>query len=130
MGGNNPLIVKGVANVDAAVHDILQSAFITSGQRCTCARRLFIENSENGDRILAKLIEATKAIVVGHPFAPEQPFFGAMISSQAAAAMVTAQQQIIELGGQSLLMLEHKDSNTGFVTPGHHRRHRRATTAR
>ena len=41
MGGNNPLIVKDVSDVEAAVHDIIQSAFVTSGQRCTCARRLF-----------------------------------------------------------------------------------------
>ncbi|XQF91802.1 aldehyde dehydrogenase family protein (plasmid) [Pseudoalteromonas espejiana] len=35
MGGNNPLIVKDIADVSAAVHDIIQSGFITSGQRCT-----------------------------------------------------------------------------------------------
>lgn len=40
MGGNNPLIVKGVTDTKAAVHDIIQSAYISSGQRCTCARRL------------------------------------------------------------------------------------------
>ena len=39
MGGNNPLIVDEVDDLKAAVHDTLQSAFITAGQRCTCARR-------------------------------------------------------------------------------------------
>ncbi len=43
MGGNNPLIVKDVSDITAVVHDIIQSAFVTTGQRCTCARRLFIE---------------------------------------------------------------------------------------
>ena len=57
MGGNNPLIVKDVDNVEAAVHDIVQSAFITTGQRCTCARRLFAENNPQGDAILARLID-------------------------------------------------------------------------
>ena len=52
MGGNNPLIVHGVSDIDATVHDIVQSAFITTGQRCTCARRLFIENSPQGDAII------------------------------------------------------------------------------
>ncbi len=42
MGGNNPLIVQNVKDIDAAVHDIIQSAFISAGQRCTCARRLYL----------------------------------------------------------------------------------------
>ncbi len=118
MGGNNPLIVKDVADVDAAVHDIVQSAFVTSGQRCTCARRLFIENNEQGDKILARLLEVTKNIQVGHYDAEEQPFMGAMISSAAAAGMANAQQQLLNLGAKSLVTLEHTDTDTGFVTPG------------
>ena len=42
--------------------------YITSGQRCTCSRRLFIENSANGDAILEKLIAATKHIKVADSF--------------------------------------------------------------
>ncbi len=118
MGGNNPLLVKNVANIQAAVHDIIQSAFITSGQRCTCARRLFIENSPNGDAILAALVKATQAIVVGAPFAEQQPFYGAMISSKAAAGMVAAQDAIERIGGQVLVRLSQLDPQLGFVTPG------------
>lgn len=118
MGGNNPLIVKDVADVKAAVHDIIQSAFITSGQRCTCARRLFIARNANGDAILAALVAATKAIKVGLPFADEQPFYAAMISAKAAAGMVKAQAEIRALGGVSLVELTQLDPALGFVTPG------------
>jgi succinylglutamic semialdehyde dehydrogenase len=118
MGGNNPLIVKDVANIDAAVHDILQSAFISSGQRCTCARRLFIENSPNGDAILAKLISSTRKLSVGQPFAEVQPFYGAMISDRAAQGMVKAQADIQALGGVSLVELTQVEAGLGFVTPG------------
>ena len=118
MGGNNPLIVNHVANIDAAVHDIIQSAFISSGQRCTCARRLFIKNDANGDAIVAKLLEATANIKVGQPFADAQPFYGAMISAKAAAAMVKAQADIQALGGVSLIELTQPDPALGFVTPG------------
>ena len=38
MGGNNPLIVHGVVDQDAAAYLTIQSAYITAGQRCTCAR--------------------------------------------------------------------------------------------
>ena len=118
MGGNNPLIVAQVEDIDAAVHDIVQSAFITSGQRCTCARRLFIPNTDQGDAILARLIAVTKRIEVGHYDAPEQPFMGAMISAKAAAMMAQAQDALITLGAKPLLQLTHLDTDTGFVTPG------------
>ncbi|MGO3645384.1 MAG: aldehyde dehydrogenase family protein, partial [Pseudoalteromonas sp.] len=98
--------------------DIIQSGFITSGQRCTCARRVFIEKSENGDAILEKLISATKNIKVDDSFASEQPFMGAMISTKAALGMVAAQQQLLDLGAQSLVELKHLKANTGFVSPG------------
>ncbi|AUJ71445.1 succinylglutamate-semialdehyde dehydrogenase [Pseudoalteromonas sp. NC201] len=117
MGGNNPLIVKDVADTKAAVHDIIQSAFISSGQRCTCARKLFLPAGEQGDTILEQLIKATKAIKVGNFDDADQPFMGSMISNAAAAGMVKAQQQLVELGGDSLIELTHTEG-TGFVTPG------------
>lgn len=118
MGGNNPLIVKNVKNIDAAVHDIVQSAFITSGQRCTCARRVFIENSANGDAILSKLVEVTRNIQVNDPLSEEQPFIGAMISADAASNMVEVQSQIKALGGKVLVELKQQSKDTGFVCPG------------
>jgi len=118
MGGNNPLIVKDVANIDAAVHDIIQSAFVTTGQRCTCARRLFIEQSEQGDAILSRLKEVTQNLAIGHYDADPQPFLGAMISSQAAAMMRKAYLDLVEMGAESILELQHTDTETGFVTPG------------
>ena len=118
MGGNNPLIVKDVTDINAAVHDIIQSAFVTSGQRCTCARRLFIQQGQSGNRLLERLIDATENIQIGEYDAEEQPFMGAMISKQAASLMVKAQQQLVELGATPLVPLTHIDSESGFVSPG------------
>jgi succinylglutamic semialdehyde dehydrogenase len=117
MGGNNPLIVKDASDTKAVVHDIIQSAFISSGQRCTCARKLFLPAGEQGDAILEHLVRATKAIKVGNFDDEDQPFMGSMISNQAAAGMVTAQQQLIDLGAEVIIELTHKEG-TGFVTPG------------
>ncbi len=118
MGGNNPLIVKDVADTDAAVHDIVQSAYITSGQRCTCARRLFVPAGEQGDALIARLIAVTKNIRVDDYDAAEQPFMGAMISARAAKLMVEAQSELEQLGAQVLLRLEQPDADKGFATPG------------
>ena len=118
MGGNNPFIVKEVSDINAVVHDIVQSAFITTGQRCTCARRLFIEEGEQGDAIIAKLISVTKAIKIGYFDDEDQPFIGSMISEKAALSLVAAQQQLFDLGGQSLVMMKHLEKGTGFISPG------------
>ncbi len=118
MGGNNPLIVDEVADLKAAVHDTLQSAYITSGQRCTCARRLYVPNTEAGDTFVAALKSAVEAIRVGTNDDAEQPFMGSLISEQAADGMVAAQARLQELGGTSLVELKKLKPGTGLVSPG------------
>lgn len=118
MGGNNPLLVKNVSDIDAAVHNIVQSAFITSGQRCTCARRLFIEDSEQGRAVLERLVEVTENILVDDYEAEPQPFMGAMISAKAAGEMVDAQNELLHKGAKSLVRMKQEDPKKGFVTPG------------
>ncbi|MGL4515965.1 MAG: succinylglutamate-semialdehyde dehydrogenase [Shewanella sp.] len=118
MGGNNPLIIKGVADIKAAVHEILQSAYISSGQRCTCARRLYVEQGEQGDALVAKLVDAVKQIKVGPWNAQPQPFMGSMISEAAAKGMLAAQANLLNLGGVPLVELTHLQAGTGLVSPG------------
>ncbi len=118
MGGNNPLVVKDVSDIDAVVHDIVQSAFVTTGQRCTCARRLFIEANEQGDAILARLIEVTKNLTIGYYDDEKQPFMGSMISEKAALSLVDAQAKLVTLGANALVELKHLEVGTGFVSPG------------
>ncbi|WP_028774561.1 succinylglutamate-semialdehyde dehydrogenase [Shewanella waksmanii] len=118
MGGNNPLIIKGVSDTKAAVHDIIQSAYISAGQRCTCARRLYVEKGADGDVLIAQLVAATKQIKVAPWDAQPQPFMGSMISSTAAKGMVEAQRNLVNLGGDVLVELQHLDADTGLVSPG------------
>ena len=118
MGGNNPLIVQDVSNIDAVVHDIIQSAFISAGQRCTCARKLFLPATVQGDAILQRLLEVSRNIKVGVYDAEEQPFMGSMISVAAAKGMLAVQQQLVDLGGKILLEMTHLDENTALVSPG------------
>lgn len=118
MGGNNPLLVQDVSNIDAAVHDIVQSAFISAGQRCTCARKLYLPVGEQGDAILARLLEVSRNIKVGVYDAQEQPFMGSMISVAAANAMLSVQQQLVSLGGKVLLEMQQPNPETAMVTPG------------
>lgn len=118
MGGNNPLIVTEVANIDAAVHDIIQSAFISAGQRCTCARRLYLPQGAQGDAILTRLLEVTANLKVGLYDDENQPFIGAMISNKVALGMLTVEKQLVELGAKMLLPMQLLAEGTGLLTPG------------
>ncbi|WP_225033974.1 succinylglutamate-semialdehyde dehydrogenase [Paraburkholderia sp. XV] len=117
MGGNNPLVVAPVADLDAAVHHTIQSAFLSAGQRCTCARRIFVPNDAFGDQFLARLVEVSSRIAVGEYNADPQPYMGAVISARAAARLVEAQSRLIADGAKPLLKMEQRDPKHGFVSP-------------
>ncbi|WP_248321932.1 succinylglutamate-semialdehyde dehydrogenase [Caballeronia sp. Sq4a] len=117
MGGNNPLIVAPVADIDAAVHHTIQSAFLSAGQRCTCARRLFVPDDAFGERFLQRFTEVSAGIRIGAYDDEPQPFMGAVISARAAARLVAAQTQLIEAGARPLLTMQQRAANLGFVTP-------------
>ncbi|SIT02562.1 succinylglutamate-semialdehyde dehydrogenase [Neptunomonas antarctica] len=118
MGGNNPLIIDEISDIKAAVHETIQSAYITSGQRCTCARRLFVPLNATGDAFLEQLKAAASQIQVGGQFDEPAPFMGSLISEAAADGMVTVQQQLLDMGATSLLRLEKLKAGTGLVSPG------------
>ena len=42
MGGNNPIVVWDAKDLHAAAAVIVQSAYLSAGQRCTAARRLIL----------------------------------------------------------------------------------------
>ncbi|WP_133013285.1 succinylglutamate-semialdehyde dehydrogenase [Marinomonas flavescens] len=119
MGGNNPLLVSDkIADQRAAVHEIIQSAFISAGQRCTCARRLLLPKGTVGDAILEKLITVTKALRIDRFDAEDAPFMGPIVSAQAADGLLQAYNKLVGLGAKPLLSMTRGDANTGFVTPG------------
>lgn len=116
MGGNNPLVIsEAFGDVDAAVYTILQSAYISAGQRCTCARRLYVPFGEKGDQLVESLVSAINKIRIDEPFAQPAPFMGPQISEQAADHIIAAQAELVKLGGKSLV--EAKRLNAAFVTP-------------
>jgi succinylglutamic semialdehyde dehydrogenase len=117
MGGNNPLVVADVEDIDAAVHHTIQSAYLSAGQRCTCARRIFVPRGAFGDRFLARLTEVTARIAYGLYDADPQPFMGAVVSARAAARLVIAQQRLVAAGARPILTMEQRDEQLGFVSP-------------
>ncbi len=82
MGGKNAIIVDASADIDEAVLGVRQSAFGYSGQKCSACSRVIVLD-ENHDLFLRRLIEATKALVVGDPLLPGTDL-GPLIDLEAA----------------------------------------------
>ncbi|MDH4583167.1 succinylglutamate-semialdehyde dehydrogenase [Pseudomonas sp. BN415] len=118
MGGNNPLVVDQVQDVDAAVYTIIQSAFISAGQRCTCARRLLVPEGAWGDALLARLVSVASTIKVGAFDAQPAPFMGSVISLDAARHLIKAQDHLVAGGAKVLLAMSQPLANAALLTPG------------
>lgn len=118
MGGNNPLVVWSVNSLQAAALLTIQSAYVSSGQRCTCARRLIIPADGEGDAILSELIKRIRTIRVGVYSDRPEPFMGPVVSTMAAQNILAAQDSLIAAGGQPLIAIKLLRANTGLLTPG------------
>lgn len=118
MGGNNPLVLVDVKDLEAAVYHTIQSAFISSGQRCTCARRLIMVEDAHTSIFLQHLVNAAQKIRVARYDNFPEPFMGPVISYQVAQNLLDAQKKIVVQGAQALLPMRLLAPNTGLVTPG------------
>ena len=118
MGGNNPLVVEPVRNRGAAVMHTLLSAFITAGQRCTCARRLIVREGGEGDGFVEALMEAMGALRVGLPTDEPEPFVGPMISRAAAEKLLGAQDELGRRGARLLVPLRRDSRCAALLHPG------------
>ncbi len=118
MGGNNPLVVYKPEDIDAAVYFTIQSAFITAGQRCTCARRLIVSKDHQGEKFVQRLIEVTKNIRVGANTESPEPFMGPVISNAAAEKIISSYQHLLKEGAKILVPLQRLNNNLPLLTPG------------
>jgi len=116
LGGNNPLVVWQAKDIPAAATIVVQSAYLSAGQRCTAARRLIVEDGQEGPLIeaITKLIDR---IIVDHPHADPQPFMGPVIDLTAADFL---QEQWVELmmkGGKPIRRLDRPFEERPYLTP-------------
>lgn len=113
MGGNNPLIIHDAADVDAAADIATVSAFISAGQRCSCARRLILPTGQFGNAVLDKVAARIASMTIGAP--DEDVFIGSVISEDAAKAAIAFEADLRKRGGRSLVAL---DRNGAYLRPG------------
>lgn len=118
LGGNNPLIVHDVEDKKAAAVMTVLSAFVSSGQRCTCARRLIVPEGADGDAFVETLLDAIDGITVGAWSDEEQPYMGPVVSGHAADMVLKAQADLEGKGGVVLRRVEKTGRGDAYLTPG------------
>jgi RHH-type proline utilization regulon transcriptional repressor/proline dehydrogenase/delta 1-pyrroline-5-carboxylate dehydrogenase len=92
MGGKNAIIIDASADLDEAVLGVRQSAFGFQGQKCSACSRVIVVESAH-DQFVHRLIESTRALVIGDPTSPGTDV-GPVIDEEAAAKI----RQYIEIG--------------------------------
>lgn len=118
LGGNSPLVVWRAGDLEAAARLIVKSAYVTSGQRCTCSRRLIVKSGEDGDKVVQAVAQLIDRLMVGMPDSQPQPFMGPVISARAAEAVLSSQSDWLRAGGVALREARRLDIGAAFVSPG------------
>lgn len=117
LGGNNPLIVWD-ADPEAAAAIIVQSAFVTSGQRCSCARRLIVPEGPAGEAVLEAVRTLAGRLVIGPWNGVEEPFMGPLISVRAAQGARAKVDHLMAIGARAITEPEQMGNGSAYLTPG------------
>ncbi len=116
LGGNNPLVVWQAKDIAAAAAIVIQSAYLSAGQRCTAARRLIVEDGAH-----AELLDAVQSligrIIVDHPFADPQPFMGPVVDNASADHVQEQWLELMMKGGKPLCRLDRPVAERPYLTP-------------
>ena len=118
MGGNNPLIVHQSNDHKAAVFNTIQSAFITSGQRCTCSRRLIVIDDAEGHQFVDTLKASLSGIKAALPQDDDNAFMGPVVHNRIADQLMHAQEQLIADGAIALVKMTRPNPDFALLTPG------------
>ena len=111
LGGNNPLVVWDDATDPAVLANlVVHSAFVTTGQRCSCARRLIVPEGSAGDALVAALVDLAARLPIGA--GDDEAFMGPLVSDHAARASRAALQALIAAGSRVLIDRSDNDNRT------------------
>ena len=116
LGGNNPLVVWQAKDVAAAAATVVQSAYLSAGQRCTAARRLIVEDGKH-EELLDAVQSLIGRIIVDHPFADPQPFMGPVVDNAAADHVQEQWLELMMKGGKPLSRLDRPVPERPYLTP-------------
>lgn len=115
-GGQNAMIVDSTALPEQVVHDVVESAFKSAGQRCSALRVLFVQE-EVADSFLNMLTGAMETLVIGDPRLLSTDV-GPVIDEAAKASLVAHQQYLATFAKQVYqLPLTAEHAHGSFFAP-------------
>lgn len=119
MGGNNAAVVMPDADLKQAAIECVRCAFISTGQRCTCTRRVIVHESVAAAFISA-MCKAASNLIVGEPRAAHPVFMGPIISEASRRAVLEFQDAARRGGGEVLVESSAIDTPGGgwYLSPG------------
>ena len=117
LGGNSPIVAWDIREPAVAAAIIVQSAYLSAGQRCTACRRLIVQDGQEGPLVeeITKLIDR---LIVDHPHAKPAPFMGPVIDLAAADAVQEGFLDLMMKGGNVIRRLDRTVPDRPFLTPG------------
>jgi len=80
MGGKNAALVLADADLEKAAYDVLFSAFVSAGQRCTAASRAIVVGDAR--RFAQRIVQLARKLSIGHPL-DDGVFMGPLASPAA-----------------------------------------------
>lgn len=117
MGGNNPIILWDTPELHSAAVLVVQSAFLSAGQRCTAARRLIIKDSLY-DIFIPELKKLVDRLVIGDPHGEPPPFMGPVIDNDVADGLTESFLALMSHGGRPIRHMTRPIEGRPFLSPG------------
>ena len=102
-GGLNGLFVDTTAQREQVIDDVIASAFGSAGQRCSALRMLFLPH-ETADEMIAGLIGAMDALVLGDPADPATDV--ATVIDESARAALQVHLEVLKRDARVLHVLQ------------------------
>ncbi len=117
MGGNNPIIVWDTKDIHSAAVLVIQSAFLSAGQRCTAARRLIVKD-DIYDAVIAEVKKIADRLVIAEPHSEPPPFMGPVIDNDVADGLTESFLALMSAGGRPIRHMTRPLFDKPFLGPG------------
>jgi len=116
MGGNNPAVVMDDCTLKQAVVECVRAGFATTGQRCTCTRRIIVQRGV-ADRFIPAFCKAASNLLIGPGRSKAPIFMGPVVAEDSVQDVLTFQQRLADAGGRVLLEATRIDRPGHFISP-------------
>ena len=117
LGGKNPAILHRDADLETALVELVQGAFLTTGQRCTSTGVVLIHRSI-ADQFIARFHQVAKNIIVDHPVDyTEEPLMGPLVDQKALDSYLVFMGMAKREGFEEVMRGKHL---TDKPWPGHY----------